>query len=130
MHNLYNDALLANTVFRRGNNSVQIFVTNFGWLSLIPLRLISEAHEALSLLFQWDGVPPAIICEHAKEMIQGEFNRKLKKASCQFQQTEPLISWSIAAEKEIKEQGSEREISKSKAPKRLWGDFFVFKSYI
>ena len=36
----------------------------------------SEAHEALSLLFQQDGVSPVIICDNVKEMIHGEFNRK------------------------------------------------------
>ena len=53
------------------------------------MKVRSEAHEALSLLFQRDRVPPAIICDNAKEMILGEVNRKLKEALCHLRQTEP-----------------------------------------
>ena len=35
-------------------------------------------------------MPPAIICDNAKEMILLEFNRKLKKALCHLRQTETL----------------------------------------
>ena len=45
------------------------------------MKLKSEAHETLSLLFQEDGVPPEIICDNAKEIIQDEFNRKLKEVT-------------------------------------------------
>ena len=53
----------------------------------------SEAHEALPPLFQQDGVPPAIICDNAKEMILDEFNKKLKEALCHLRQTEPFTPW-------------------------------------
>ena len=55
-HNLYNDTLFATTVSRRGNRCAQIFATNFCWSCSFPMKLKSEAHKALSLLFQWDGV--------------------------------------------------------------------------
>ena len=35
-------------------------------------------------------------------MIQDEFNRKLKEASCHLRQTEPFIPWSNIAERELK----------------------------
>ena len=54
------------------------------------MKLKSEAHELLSLLFQQDGVPPVITCDNAKEMILGEFNKKLKEASCHLKQMEPF----------------------------------------
>ena len=63
--------------------------------------LNSEAHEALSLLFQQDGVLPAIICDNVKAMIQDELNRKLKESLC-HRQNEQFITWSNAAEREIK----------------------------
>ena len=44
------------------------------------MKLKSEAHKALSLLFQQDMKPPAIICDNAKEVILGKFIRKLKEA--------------------------------------------------
>ena len=63
LHNVYSDTLLAATVSSRGNGCSQIFATNFSWPRLFPMKLKSKAHEALSLLFQQDGVPPAIICD-------------------------------------------------------------------
>ena len=67
------------------------------------MKLKSETHEAFSFLFQYDGVTPAIIFDNAKEMIQGEFNRKLKEASCHLRQTEPFTPLSNETEREIKE---------------------------
>ena len=60
----------------------------------------SEAHEMLSLLLAWDDVPPACICDNAKEIIQGKFHQKLKDAACQLKQLEPYTPWSNAAERE------------------------------
>ena len=73
-----------------------VFATKFGWSHSFPMKE-SEAHEALSL-FQWDGVPPAIICDNVKEMILGKFKRKLKEASCHLRQTEPFTPPSNTAE--------------------------------
>ena len=36
-----------------------------------------EAHEALSLLFHRDGVPPAMVLDGSKEQVLGDFKRKL-----------------------------------------------------
>ena len=91
-HYMYSDTLFATTVFRRGNRCAHILATNFGWLCLFPLKLKCEAHEALSLLFQQDWVPPAVICDIAKEMILGEINWKLKDASCHLKQIESFTT--------------------------------------
>ena len=65
-------------------------------------------------------------------MILGEFNRKLKEASCHLQQTEPFTPWSNAAKREIKnlKKGSGRKLVKSGAQKRLWNDCLELESYI
>ena len=100
---------------------------------LIPMKLKSEAHEALFLLFQQDGVPSAVICSNAKDMILGEFNRKLKEASCHLRQKEPFTPWSNAARREIKtlmKKGFSRKLIRSGTPKRLWDDCLEFDSYI
>ena len=76
---MYSDTFFATTVSMKGNRCVQIFATDFGWSHSFPVMLKSEAHEELYLLFQQDGVPSAVICDNAKEMILHEFNRKLKE---------------------------------------------------
>ena len=96
------------------------------------MKLKSEAREALSLLFQWDRMLPTVICDNAKEMVLGQFTRKLKEASCHFKQMEPFFPWSNAAKREIKElkKGSGRKLIKSGTPKRLWDDCLELESYI
>ena len=79
------------------------FCHRFLLVRVILNEVKSEAHEALSLLFHQDRVPPVIIHDNAKEMVLGEFNRKLKEALYHLRQTEPFTLWSNAAEREIKE---------------------------
>ena len=92
----------------------------------------SEAHETLSLLFAWDGVPPTCICDKAKELIQGKFHQKLKDAACHLKQLEPDTPWSNAAEREIKElkKGDGHKLLQSRAPKCLWVAFLELDTYI
>eukprot|EP00804_Cyclotella_cryptica_P003089 CCRYP_006074-RA/>CCRYP_006074-RA protein AED:0.29 eAED:0.04 QI:0/0/0/0.75/0.33/0.5/4/0/1079 len=92
----------------------------------------SDAHEALSLLFQRDGVPPACIVDGSLEQVKGEFRRKLKEASCRLKQTEPYSPWQNAAEGNIRElkKGAGRKMIKSGSPKKLWDDCLVLESYI
>ena len=80
----------------------QIFATDFHLSCSFPMKLKSEAHGALPLLFQQDRVMSSIICDNAKDMILGEFSRKLKEASCHLRQTDPFTPLSNAAESEIK----------------------------
>ena len=77
-------------------------------------------------------MPPAIICDNAKEMILGEYNRKLKEASCHMRQLEPFTPCLNAAKREIMElnKGSGRRLIKSGTPKRLWDDCLELESYI
>ena len=53
----------------RGNRFAQIFATDFGWSGSFPIKQKSQTHETLSLPYQWDGVPPAIIHGNAKKII-------------------------------------------------------------
>ena len=103
---------------------------NFGWSCSFPLKLKSEAYKAMSLLFHWDGVPPAVIFNNAKEMVLVEFNRKLKEALCHLKQTGSFTPWLNVAEREIKvlKKGSSRKLIKSGAPKRLWDDCLELES--
>ena len=110
---MYSDALFATTVSRRGNRCVEIHATNFGWSCSFPMKLKSEAHKVLSLLFQQYGVPPAVICDNAKKIVLDEVNRKLNEASCQVKCSQK--------NKKLK-KGFSRKLIKSGTPKRIWDD--------
>ena len=62
---LYSDTMFTNTVSRRQNKMAQVFASDFGWSRVYPMQAKGEAHEALSLLFQRDGVPPKMIVDNA-----------------------------------------------------------------
>ena len=74
--NLYSDTLFCPKVpSARGYTMVQIFATDFGWSQSYPMSHKSQAHDALGLLFAWEGVPPKMIVDGAKEMKLDEFSR-------------------------------------------------------
>ena len=116
----------------RGYTMAQIFATDFGWSRCYPMKRKGEAHEALSLLFAREGVPPKLIIDGAKEMKLGEFARKCKEASCYLRSTEPYSPWSNSAEREIRElkKGAARKLARSGAPKRLWCFALEYESYV
>ena len=95
------------------------------------MKLKNEAHEALSLLFQQEGVPAAIIYDNAKEMILGKFSRKFKAALCHLRKIEKFTKW-WNAEKKINEPkgGYGRKLIKSGTKKILWDDCLDLESYI
>ena len=131
-HNVNSDTLFATTVSKRGSRCAQIFATNFGWSHFFPMKLKSKPHKVLSLLFKQDRVPSAVIYDNSKEMVLGEFTRKLKELLCHLKQTEPFTPWLNAAKREIKElnKDSGRKLMKSGTPKILWDHCLELESYI
>ena len=120
--NLYSNTMFCPKVpSARGYTMAQIFATDFGWSRSYPMSSKSQAHDALSLLFAREGVPPKIIIDNAKEMKLGEFARKCKEARCYLRGTEPYSPWSNSAEREIRElkKGAARKLTRSGTPRRL-----------
>ncbi len=68
-----------------------------------PMKLNSDAHDLLSLLFQHDGVPPKMIMDGSKEQTLGRFKNKCQDADCRIKQTKPYSPWQNAAESAIRE---------------------------
>jgi len=65
-HNLYGDLMKANVKSKRMNEHAHIFGADNGWCRAHPIRTKGQAPEALSTLFNRDGVPPALIVDGAK----------------------------------------------------------------
>ena len=70
----------------RGYKCCQIFVTEFGHVFVVPLE--SKAGErikfALKKYFKDVGVPPMIICDAAREQVQGDALLLYNEAGCQI----------------------------------------------
>ena len=76
-HDVFGDTLLSKTKSKRGKNYANVFVTMFVWSRAFPLAKKGDAHEALSLLLQWDGVPPKMIFGGSKEYTLGILSVRL-----------------------------------------------------
>ena len=92
-HPVFTDTLFAGTKSKDGNKCAQVFGTSFGWSRCMALKSKGQAHEALALMFNRDGVPPKIVSDGAKESLLGRFNEKCREADCHLVQTEPYSPW-------------------------------------
>ncbi len=76
-HTIFTDTVFASTLSQRGNKCSQIFSSYFGWSIAYPMKTKGEAHDALSLMFQREGVPPLMGMDGLKEQTLGKFSQKL-----------------------------------------------------
>ena len=130
---VFTDTLEASTPsWHRQNWYAQVFTTRSGWTRVYPMRKKSDAHEALSLLAQRDGVPSSIIMDGAREQTMAEFRRKAKEMGCHIKVTEPYSPWQNAAEGAIRElkKGAGRKMTKSQAPPKLWDHCLELEAYL
>ena len=81
-HDFFGENLVARTKSRCGNKYTEVLFTNFGWSSAFPMDKKGDAHEDLSMLFQWDGVPTKMIVDGSKEQTLGYFKCKVAEAVC------------------------------------------------
>ena len=81
------------------------------------MKLKSEAHEYLYMLFKFDDVPPNIVVNNSKEQSLDKFASKCREAYCHLVNTEPYSPWMMAAKGCIKHlnQGSSRKMLKSES---------------
>ena len=129
---LVTDTFFSSVLSRRKNKCAQVFGDSEGWTRVHPMKSKSEAHYALSTLFQRDGVPIAIVMDGAREQTMGEFRKKAWESSCRIKATEPYSPWSNTAEGVIRElkKATMRKMLKSRSPKVLWDDCMELESMI
>jgi hypothetical protein len=77
---MFTDTMYSTILSRQQNKAAQIFCTDFGFVRAFPMKLESEAHEAVSLLFHRYGFFNVMIMDGAKAQIEGEFRSKLQTA--------------------------------------------------
>jgi hypothetical protein len=70
---IYTDTMYSTILSRQMNKAAQIFTTDFVFMRAFLLKKEKEAHEALSLLFNIDGVPNVMVMDGAKAQVEGEF---------------------------------------------------------
>ncbi len=131
-HDLYTDTMKASTPSRKRELYAQVFCTDFRWSRAFPMKLKSEAADAVDLLFHRDGVPTKMIMDGSKEQTLGRFRKKCQQASVHMKQTEPYSPWQNLAESAIRElkKAAGRKMVRAGAPKPLWADCIELEAYI
>jgi hypothetical protein len=96
------------------------------------MKLKSDAHDLLSLLFQRDGVAPKMIMDGSKEQTLGRFKKKCQDADCRIKQTEPYSPWQNTAMGAIRElkKAARWKMVRAGALKPFWADAIELEAYV
>lgn len=86
-----------------GNTCAQLFITEFGYGKVCPMKLKSEAGYALKELIQDVGIPKEIHTDGAKELTAGMWKQICRDADIKVSQTEKDSPWQNCTEVEIRE---------------------------
>ena len=106
----------------RGFTCAQLFVSDFGFAKVKPMKLKSEVPLALKSFFKTVGVPPKIICDGAPEQIKGESRQLCNKVDTEIIQLERGTPWANRAELYVGITKSETktDLKTSNCPMVLW----------
>ena len=80
-HSAFSDTMKSGAVSKIGDKYGQDCCNHYGWSRYHPMKLKSEAHEYLSMLFKCDGVPPKIVVDNSKEKSLSNFSSKFREAN-------------------------------------------------
>ena len=82
----------------RGNTCMQLFVTDCGYIFVVPMKKKSEVHLAMKAFFKRVGIPDAIICDGAREQTQGKVKEVVNLVGTVIRQLERNTPWANRAE--------------------------------
>ncbi len=101
-------------------------------LQAYPMKTKGEAHAALSLMCQHEGIPPLMIMVGSKEQTLGKFHQKHEDADCEKNSTETYSPWQNATERETKDlkKGAGRKLLLTNKPRRLWDNCLGYEPYV
>lgn len=119
---VYTDTLQAKEKSLDQNLYAQIYVTDFHWTKVYPMRSKSEAHLTLDQLHKDYGIFHTIIPDNAKELTQGEFKRKAQRAGSVIRPVEAYMHNQNRAEAAIREirRMYRKAMRATNAPHVLW----------
>ena len=85
-----------------GNTCMQLFVTDKGFVHVVPMSSKSEVPLALKEYSKKVGIPDTtIICDDAKEQVLGQSRKIMREVSTTIHALEPGTLWSNRAERYI-----------------------------
>ena len=106
----------------RGYTCMQLFVTDKGFVFVVPMRSKSEAPQALKLFAKEVGAPDAIICDAAKEQISKEVRQFCQRMGTTLRVLEENTPWANLAELYIGliKEAIRKDMKQSDCPLVFW----------
>jgi hypothetical protein len=119
---VYTDTLFGKCKSLRGNKVCQIYATTFHFVKAFPLPKKGEAHHSLSDFFKEVGIPSVMISDDAKELTQGKFKKKCRRAQCPIRPVEAYTPNANKVEGVIREvkRHYRRTMISTGCPEPLW----------
>ena len=106
----------------RGNTCVQLFVTDKGFIHVIPMKSRSEVLQAVKQFAKEIGAPDALICDPSGEQSSHELRRFLNDIGTSLRHLEEHTPWANKAELYIGliKEAVRKDMKESDSPLRLW----------
>lgn len=118
----YSDTMKSAVKSLQGNLYNQLFVNDKGWEYSYPMKLKSDAPDALKSAFKKFGLPEIMVTDNAPELVKGEWGKMLKVHYVEAKTTEPHSPWQNRAEAGIREhkKATRRHMNRRRCPLPFW----------
>ena len=106
----------------RGNSCCQLFVTDKGFIYVVPMKHKSEVLSAIKQFAKEVGAPDAIVSDMAKEQISQDVHNFCNTIGTTLRAIEEGTPWSNKAELYIKlmKEAVRKDMKESNCPLRFW----------
>ena len=106
----------------RGNTCCQLFVTDKGFVYVVPMKSKSQVPQALKAFAKAVGAPDAIICDAAREQISKAVRQFLQRIGTTLRVLEKNTPWANRAELYIGliKESVRKDMKVADSPLSLW----------
>ena len=106
----------------RGNTCMQLFVTDKGFIFVIPMKSKREVPQALKVFAKMVGAPDAIVCDMSGEQTSREVKQFCNLIGTKLKLLEQGTPWTNRAELYIGllKEAVRKDMKSSGSPIRLW----------
>ena len=115
----------------RGNTCCQLFITDKGFLHVIPMKRKSEVFMAVMMFAKEIGAPNAIVCDMAKEQSSAKLKGFLNDIGTTLCALEEGTPWANKAELYIKlmKEAIRKDMREFHSPLPFWdyGEYNMFE---
>ena len=106
----------------RGNTCCQLFVTNKGFIYVVPMKHKSEVLSAIKQFAKEVGVPDTIVSDMAREQVSQDVRQFCSTIGTMLRALEEGMPWSNKAEFYIKlmKEAVHKDMKEANCPLRFW----------